>query len=69
MTSTTHSTEKHPHVPPHRPVAVGHRRGSLHIDAYELGGHQVWVATDEAGVVALAGSRKELDDVLALTGE
>ncbi|MCL9795250.1 hypothetical protein [Frankia sp. AgKG'84/4] len=49
-------------------MAVGHRRGSLRIDTYELGGHQVWVATDDVGVVALAGNRKELDDVLALTG-
>ncbi|WP_220386496.1 hypothetical protein [Frankia sp. ArI3] len=50
---------------PHAPVAPAHRHGHVRLAQYELGGHLVWAATDDAGVVALAGSRDELERVLA----
>ncbi|WP_283097813.1 hypothetical protein [Frankia sp. AgB32] len=38
----------------------------MNVGAYELGGHRVWAATDEVGVVALAGSQAELEHLLTL---
>jgi hypothetical protein len=34
------------------------------IAEYNIGDHLVWVATDAAGIVALANSEKELDRLL-----
>jgi hypothetical protein len=36
-----------------------------HIEERELEGHHVWVATDEAGVVAMADDQDELRRIVA----
>jgi hypothetical protein len=54
-----------PRVPEHVPVNAAFRRGQLRIGPHRLEDHTVWVATDDLGVVALAGSREALLDALA----
>ncbi|WP_163551951.1 hypothetical protein [Candidatus Frankia alpina] len=52
-----------PQIPQHIPIAAA-RHGALQIASYQLGGHLVWAATDGRGVVALAGTREELQRAL-----
>jgi hypothetical protein len=57
-------TKHAPRVPDHRPIAHVDREGDLKIETHVIGGHRVWVAVDELGVVAIAGSEDELRHVL-----
>ncbi|KJE22473.1 hypothetical protein FF36_03165 [Frankia torreyi] len=54
-----------PRIPRHVPVDAAARHGTLRIADYQLGDHLVWAATDDLGVVALAGTREELQRALA----
>jgi|KBSSwiStaDraftv2_1062776.scaffolds.fasta_scaffold48402_5 hypothetical protein len=56
--------EQAPRLPVHKPIAPAHRRGAVTIGEYDIGDHLVWVATDAAGIVALANSEDELVRVL-----
>ncbi|WP_041939348.1 MULTISPECIES: hypothetical protein [Frankia] len=53
-----------PRIPRHIPVDAAARHGSLRIADYQIGDHRVWAATDDLGVVALAGTREELQQAL-----
>jgi hypothetical protein len=54
-----------PRIPAHRTIAHPERVGELGIETHVIGGHTIWVAVDELGVVALAGSEEELRRALA----
>jgi hypothetical protein len=58
-------TKHPPRVPEHRPIAHVDRAGEIKIETHVVGGHRIWVAVDDVGVVALAGSEDALHHVLA----
>ncbi|WP_261558132.1 hypothetical protein [Frankia tisae] len=53
-----------PRIPRHIPIDTAARRGTLQIASYQVGDHLVWAATDNLGIVALAGTREELQRAL-----